>query len=59
MPSERQPTPQQRFAEIASLLARGILRLKTYPSNAPEKPPGSGRISLDVRRDISPYVADG
>ena len=38
MPSERQHTPHERLVEVASLLARGIVRLKTYPKNGPEKP---------------------
>ena len=52
-------SPKDRFREVAALLAQGLLRLRTYPANTPEKPPEFSKLRLDVRRDISPYVADG
>jgi len=50
---------RERMHEVAAVLAQGVLRLKTWPANAPENPPESPQISLDVRRDISPHVSDG
>ena len=59
MPSAERPlSPREHFHEFAALLARGVLRLRTYPSNASQKPPEFSEIRLDVRRDISPHVAD-
>ena len=60
MPSAERPlSSKDRFREVAALLAQGLLRLRTYPVNASEKPPEFSTIRLDVRRDISPDVADG
>jgi hypothetical protein len=65
----RPMSARDRVREIAAILAHGVLRLKTWPANPPsprlrraspsEKPPRSPQISLDVRRDIGPHVADG
>ena len=44
MPSECQLAPRQRLTEVASLLARGVLRLRTYPSNTCKKPPEFSEI---------------
>ena len=63
-------SPAERLQEIAAILADGILRLRTRPESMPESAPSgpeggpeklsdSAQISLDVRRDISPHVADG
>lgn len=50
MPSERQPTLHERRAEVASLLAGGMLRLKPCPKNGQEKPPIHG-VSVVVPRE--------
>jgi len=63
-------SPAERLQEIAAIFADGILRLRTRPESmpkpapagpeiGPEKTSDSAPISLDVRRDISPHVADG
>lgn len=57
--AERTLTPKDRFREVAALLARGLLRLKTYPPDASKKSSESRGIRLDVRRGTSPHVADG
>jgi len=50
-------TPEDRLAEIASILARGLLRLHTREALPAEKLSDSGRNELDSGRETSPHVS--
>jgi hypothetical protein len=52
-----QMTPEERLAEIASILARGILRLHTRGALPAEKLSDSGRNRLDSGCKMSPHVS--
>jgi hypothetical protein len=46
-----QMTPSERLAELAAILAKGVIRL-TFPQSS-ENVPVSGESSLDFSRDQS------
>jgi len=50
-------TPEERLAEVASILARGILRLHMRGALPAEKLSDSGRNKLDSGRETSPDVS--
>ena len=59
--------PSQRRREIATILARGVLRLRqcreslpvSQPSRSAEKPPEFGQDCLDEGPKTSPHVPAG
>jgi len=60
--TELEITPEERFREIATILAAGILRLRTRPSAhviTPEESAESSGISLDACHPRSPYIHAG
>ena len=52
-----QMTPDKRLAELAAILARGILRLRTQPGINPKESAESGQKALDSRCQRSPHVS--
>ena len=50
-------TPEERMAEVAAILARGVLRLNTRSATGGEKPAESGRKPLDSGGKMSPGVS--
>lgn len=56
-------TPGERLAEVAAILARGVLTLRRKAPGARrpsfEESPESGENGLDSRRDVSPHVDTG
>jgi len=50
-------TSEERLAEIASILARGLLRLHMRGALPAEKLSDSGRNKLDSGRETSPHVS--
>ena len=56
--TEPELTPEERFRELAAILAAGILRLRIRPGaavSAPEESAESSRNSLDACRQQSPH----
>lgn len=51
-------SPEERFHQIAGLLARGILRLHSRPT-PPETAPESPKKALELTPKISPHVPVG
>jgi hypothetical protein len=52
-----QMSPEARLAEVAGILADGLLRLRGRAATAPEETPESGREPLAFGRPTSPHVS--
>ena len=50
-------SPEERLAEVAAILARGVLRLHTRAATGGEKSVDSGQKTLDSGRETSSHVS--